>query len=230
MPSYHEWRTPQGDFWIPRDDDAILPILLAQQAVRFYGDSETGVHRGDIVLDCGAHIGVYVRTALNAGAALVVAIEPAPENLACLRRNFAEEVTSGRVIVVPKGVWDCEATLKLHLNRNSAGDSFVLRGAGDTGTIDAPLTTVDHLVSDLRLSRVDFIKMDIKGAEKQALAGAAGTLRRYRPRLAVAAEHEPGDAAAITAIVRKAHADYSARTRIAYFAGWRIQPEVLIIH
>jgi hypothetical protein len=44
-------------------------------------------------------------------------------------------------------------------------------------------------VSELRLPRVDFIKMDIEGAEQKALAGAAATLRAFRPRMALAAYH-----------------------------------------
>jgi hypothetical protein len=60
---------------------------------------------------CGAHIGVYIREALSLGAKLVVAVEPALENLECLRRNFATEIAAGRVIVYPKGVWDREEVL-----------------------------------------------------------------------------------------------------------------------
>ena len=49
-----------------------------------------------MVLDGGAHVGVYVREALDRGARLVVAIEPAPANVECLRRNFPEEIADGR--------------------------------------------------------------------------------------------------------------------------------------
>jgi hypothetical protein len=45
---------------------------------------------------------------------LVVAIEPSPANLECLRRNMSREIASGRVIVYPKGVWDREDVLALN--------------------------------------------------------------------------------------------------------------------
>ena len=56
----------------------VLAILLAQQDRDIYGDDRLGVRQGDIVFDCGAHMGVYTRKALSAGAKLVVAVEPTP--------------------------------------------------------------------------------------------------------------------------------------------------------
>jgi len=93
------------------------------------------VRSGDVVLDCGANVGVYTRDALDSGAKLVVAIEPAPENIECLRRNFAPEVAAGRVIVYPKGVWDKDDFLTLNVDpNNSAADSFLIQRKGRMGS------------------------------------------------------------------------------------------------
>ena len=87
-----------------------------------------GVRKGDIVLDCGANLGTFTRTALDRGAKTVVAIEPAPENLECIRRSFKDEIASGRVILYPKGVWDKDDVLTLHIHHdNSAADSFLIK-------------------------------------------------------------------------------------------------------
>src|ERR1035441_8116956 len=127
---YKLWSTPKGEFWVPDTSDQIIAILLAQQQRKIYGDAASGgVRAGDIVLDGGAHVGTYVRTALDAGAAKVIAIEPSPEALVCLRRNFARDIASGRVIVYPKGLWDEEKRLVFYANGNgAAGDSFVEHG------------------------------------------------------------------------------------------------------
>src|SRR5260370_38297253 len=107
-----------------------MVTLLAEEGHGIYGvPGERGGHPGDVVFDCGAHVGTYTREALKAGAKLVVAIEPAPDNLACLRRNPAEEVAPGQVIVVPKGGWDQSGQLTFHVDKaNSAGESFVVGG------------------------------------------------------------------------------------------------------
>jgi hypothetical protein len=68
--------------------------------------------------------------------------------------------------------------------------------------------TLDALVPNLKLSRVDFIKMDIEGAELKALQGARRVLMHYRPRLAISSYHQKGDPAAICSIVWRARADY----------------------
>lgn len=123
--------TPNGRYWIPTRSKYVLPFNLAEQARDIYGRDGHGVKSGEIVLDCGANVGVFTRHALRAGAAKVVAIEPAPENIECLRRNFSGEIAAGRVIVYPKGVWDKDDILELHIDpTNSAADSFVIDKQG----------------------------------------------------------------------------------------------------
>jgi hypothetical protein len=124
------WSAPSSEFWVPDTSDDIIEVLLAQQKPKIYGDAESGgVRAGDTVLNGGAHVGTYLRTALDAGTAKVIAIEPSPEALECLRRNFTREVASGRVIVYRKGIWDEEKRLVFYSN-GATGDSFVERGPG----------------------------------------------------------------------------------------------------
>jgi len=183
------WQTPYGPYWVVAGNFDTMAEVLGEQAIEIYGDAERGVRAGDIVLDGGAHFGAFTRTALNRGASLVVAIDIAPENIACLRRTFASEIAAGRVIVYEKGIWDSDDTLVLERKNHTWADRVIESGPGPT----VEVTTIDHIVSELALPRVDFIKLDIEGAERNALAGASGTLSRYRPRMAVAAYHQPDD-------------------------------------
>ena len=70
------------------------------------------------------------------------------------------------------------------------------------------VVTLDTLVANLKLSKVDFIKMDIEGSERKALAGSQQVLQKWKPRLAISSYHLKGDAAAITSLVWTARADY----------------------
>jgi len=206
----------------------MLPALLATAEQQPYQLGPCQVRPGDVVLDAGAHLGVFTRQALLAGAKLVVAIEPAPENLECLRRNFKAEIESGRVLVYAKGVWDREDVLPLSVQvGNSASDSLMVKHTGETRVVQVPLTTIDHLVEDLSLPRVDFIKMDIEGAELKALEGAQRTLARWRPRLSLAAYHAPDHPARIPALVRKALASYQMECGPCNLRRTRIRPEIL---
>src|ERR1700730_2803861 len=93
---YELWDTPKGRYWIPAGSRYVLPFNLAEQQRKIYGTGAYGPHAGDITLDCGANVGVTVHEELAAGAEKIVAIEPAPENLEALRRNYTSEIASGR--------------------------------------------------------------------------------------------------------------------------------------
>jgi FkbM family methyltransferase len=225
---YHLWETPAGRYWIPQGSDYTLPFNLAEQKRKIYGTGERAVRTRDVVLDCGANVGVFVREALAAGARQVVAIEPAPENIECLRRNFPAEIEAGRVIVYPKGVWDKDDVLAMNIDPgNSAADSFVMHPEHAHTGPQLLLTTIDKLVAELKLDRVDFIKMDIEGAERRALAGARETLARWHPRLALSAYHRPDDPEKIPAAVFAAWPGYRMECGPCADAVTFLRPDVL---
>ena len=220
--------TPMGRYWtVPHD--RFLKFTLGEEKMEIYGADEVAVKAGDVVLDCGANVGVFTRMALERGAGLVVSIEPAPKTVECLRRNFEKEIAAGRVIVVPKGVWSHSDVLELAQggDGNSTGDSFVL-GQNQANKVKVPLTTIDILAVELKLPRVDFVKMDIEGAEKEALRGAAETIRRYHPRMAIASEHLPDDVPAIPRTVSAIWSGYTVRPSSCKDAFLSIRPEVLL--
>ncbi|HTS28861.1 MAG TPA: FkbM family methyltransferase [Bryobacteraceae bacterium] len=221
--------TPMGRYWtVPHD--RFLKYTLGEEKLEIYDGDEVAVKSGDVVLDCGANVGVFTRTALNRGARLVVAIEPAPATVVCLRRNFEKEIADGRVMVVPKGVWDHTDVLDLAEagDGDTTGDSFVLGQDAKSHKVKVPLTTIDILAGELNLPRVDFIKMDIEGAEKQALRGGTETIRKFHPRMAIASEHLPDDVVAIPKVVNAISKDYTIRSSSCKDDFFQIKPEVLL--
>ena len=226
------WETPLGRFWVPAGSEQVLPVLVAQQQMDIYGQPGRGVRPGDAVLDCGAHVGVFTRKALDGGAKLVVAIEPAPVNVECLRRNFIQEISQGRVIVVPKGVWNEEAVLPLFENpANTAADSFAMRGTNHKLARQIPLTTIDKLAAALRLERVDLVKMDIKGAASKALLGAKGVLARCHPRLVISTEERDDDPSGLMETLRQSGLSYRASCGACSLnAKQQLDPDVMFFH
>ncbi len=207
--SFEHWNTPYGLYWIPVGSHYVLPFNLAEQEMQIYGTGEQTVKPGDVVLDGGANVGVFVRVALKAGAKTVVAIEPAPENLECLRRNFKQEIEEGKVIIYPKGVWDKDETLTLRVDpSNSAADSVVLKTEGQTKSVQVPLTTIDKMVAELKLPTVNYIKLDIEGAEPNALRGGTETIAKFHPRLSISSYHQPDHPVVIPQTVKAISANY----------------------
>jgi FkbM family methyltransferase len=71
----------------------------------------------------------------------------------------------------------------------------------------AAITTIDNFVETSALPRVDFIKMDIEGAESDALRGAAQTLKSMRPKLAICVYHRPDDIRVLSRLIFDAYGD-----------------------
>lgn len=227
---YELWKTPKGLFWIPqaRLGSYYLFQMLAEEERKVYGRSEYGVQPGDVVLDCGANVGAFTREALNLGAKLVVAIEPAPDNLTCLKRNFGDEIADGRVVLYGKGVWDEDAEMVLSANEwSSGGYSFTAPGPSGKNGLILPLTTIDKVVSELDLQRVDLIKMDVEGAERRALLGAKRTLATQKPRLAIAAEHSPDDTEIIPKLVHSLSQGYTTAFSSCVFLNGQVRREAI---
>jgi FkbM family methyltransferase len=228
------WQTPYGPVWTsPRDEDS------ARTAGEFYefstirwaridGWHDSPIHQGDVVFDAGAHVGESTWAALQLGARLVITVEPDPDNLAALHRNLAREIADGRVIVIDKGVYDREGTLTFVRGVSRAGEFEQEASTGEA----LPITTIDQLVHDLKLTKVDFIKMDIEGAEVPALHGARDTILRFRPRLAVGTYHRPDDLAGVEKVLIAYRSDYRVTPSrcLEGYLGGRLFPLLLYFH
>lgn len=91
--------------------------------------------------------------------------------------------------IVPKGLWSADTELEFNEVDNYGSSSFVIqKGNGKTQKI--PVTSIDQT---LKGGFASFIKLDIEGAELEALKGARDTIVKYHPTLAISAYHKPED-------------------------------------
>lgn len=218
--------TPIGSIWY-RVGSWTLPALVEENQSDEYRFRSL-IKPGDVVLDVGANVGTDTRTALASGAGQVIAIEPEPVSLECLRRNLAAEIRDNRVIIIPKGAWDREDTLTLHVDpADAGGSSFLWQKSGPS--IKVPLTTIDRIATELKLPKIDLIKMDIEGSEKNALLGAAGVIRRFHPKLAIALEHNTEDGQVLPAIARDLWPGYHLTLTPCTKTFDLIHPEVALL-
>jgi len=175
---------------------------------------------------------LFVGNRIAVSVLTVIAVEPSQENAECLRRNLAGALTDGRAQICQKGLWDEAGMLTLAIDpHNAGGNSFITKNKDSYDAYQVPVLTIDQLVKELKLERVDFVKMDIEAAEQKALLGARETLTRFRPRLAIAVEHTPdrlGNAKAVIEIVRGIRPDYRVSGGHCYVSENNvILPEIL---
>jgi FkbM family methyltransferase len=94
------------------------------------------------------------------------------------------------VDVIPKGLWNAETELKFFSDGGSGGSSFVL---GQT-SVSVPVTSLDAFFSGKPDGELPtFIKLDIEGAEREALLGSKTVIRKKHPKLAICVYHKPED-------------------------------------
>jgi FkbM family methyltransferase len=160
-----------------------------------------------VVLDIGAHVGFFVRSALAQGASKVIAVEPDPNSVECLRRNFPEELEAGQLVIVEAGAWSSRGEMTLSLGSDPGWNSMTESG-GSGREITVPVLPIDDIVAELGLSKVDFIKMDIEGAEKEALRGAVDVLKTHRPRVMIDTYQWAEDLEGLLGEVRRGGANY----------------------
>ena len=135
------------------------------------------------LLDCGAYDGDTIRAMRAAGVTLdrYIALEPDPDNHAKLVASLGDDPVG---TLVKAGAHVERGTLSF-----SAGEGGAAHvDAGGDVAID--VVRIDDLCADFAPT---LIKMDIEGTERDALAGAANTLVRDRPDLAISAYHRIDD-------------------------------------
>jgi FkbM family methyltransferase len=140
----------------------------------------------DVVVDVGAHIGRYALVAARK-ASLVVAVEPNPSNFSILQENVALNGFDN-VISLPFAVSDKKGRSGLFVSLD--GDTAIsslepkwserLNRTSGGKPLDVQCETLDRIVSDLNLTVIDWLKIDVEGHEVLVLKGAESALQITR--------------------------------------------------
>lgn len=158
--------------------------------------------QGDIVIDGGiGSLWPLTTFAAQVGVSgKCYGFEPNPEAFDDLRDELKNLPESSQISLIPLGLFSHKGTLTISLHGGASrlvGEEAAKAGMGATippsygksNEVPCRVTDLDSFVVEQNLSRVDVIKLDIEGAEAAALKGMEKTLRRFRPRLMIAAYH-----------------------------------------
>jgi FkbM family methyltransferase len=138
------------------------------------------IESSKVMLDIGSHVGYHsIAYAKMNPNVKVIAFEPQPEIYSLLTFNVKENGYEDRISTmnVCVGHKEIKTTLgelpKMHIENiyNMGG-----RGIGD-GETNTNMITIDSL----NLDRVDYMKIDVEGAEHLVIAGAEQTIRKFKP-------------------------------------------------
>ncbi|GHT41434.1 hypothetical protein AGMMS49965_11200 [Bacteroidia bacterium] len=190
------------------DKSVVLPLdkIMGEGPYGYVdGTFDVTVKKGDVVIDAGAWIGDFSAYAASKGA-IAYAFEPVEETYRwlCKTRDLN---TAGQIHPVKKGLGSSECEMDISIGYGSSNSSsVVLNIEGITEKI--AITTLDKFAEENKLTRVDFIKSDIEGAERDMLRGATKVLQKFAPKLAICTYHLPDDPEVLEKIILDANPKY----------------------
>ncbi len=180
--------------WAPEVLDG---IRRPEKAIYFEPDVMP-LHDQEVLIDGGAYDGDTARdfafkTQNCYGHIHAFELDPAVAAAFAAKTAHIDRVTLHSV-----GLWNGLATLRLQHRTDNGGR------ISDAGEANVDLVALD----DVDVGAPTVIKLDVEGAEVNALAGAAATVRRYKPKLAICAYHKHDDLVTLFQTVRDLRDDY----------------------
>lgn len=165
-------------------------------------------------VDAGAYNGDTARELALYAPSLreIVALEPDRRNFRKLAA-YAEAETRFTVSACNNAAWDKEETLIF----DASGNRNAGINASAKKTVEVTGITIDSVASD----HVDYIKYDVEGSERQALAGSIKTIKRDLPALLVSAYHRSADIFELPLLLHEIEPSYKLYLRrYAYVPAW----------
>ena len=168
---YMDWKSPQYEYF-----------------------DKVHIQPGDYVIDGGA---CYGNTALEFAYKAkengkVYSFEFLKENLDLCQKNFElNPELASRIEIIPHPLWS-NSSLELYVINNGPGTHVHSR---QPMRYDSKVTSksIDDLVSQGIIEKIDFLKLDIEGAELECLKGASEAIQHWKPQLAICVYHKDED-------------------------------------
>lgn len=188
-------------FLAQADDRVIVPRMILEGS---YEPEVTAfllreVRPDSFCIDVGANIGYHTCImAKLAPQGFVLAIEPDPDAFSILRENININWLEAVVRVEPVAAGSSEGEVSLYRTRQRSANTSIapldesatrVLGVVPDGSFQAPCRTVDQLAAPLGRN-VDFLKIDVEGAEEMVLSGARETVAA-NPSIRVLMEWSP---------------------------------------
>jgi FkbM family methyltransferase len=185
----------------------------------------------EVFVDCGAYDGDTVREVVHRSRehfGRIVALEPDPRNLKEIERYLATlpGAVRARIEAYPYAASSVRAKLRFSANHEMGS------AISNDGDIVVDAVPLDELLLD---SPPTFVKMDIEGAEADALEGARLIVSRHRPLLSICVYHRQSDLWRIPLLIQSMQSGYRYYLRTHETDGWQtvlyaVPPERLGSH
>ncbi|MFV8226678.1 FkbM family methyltransferase [Christiangramia aquimixticola] len=142
----------------------------------------------DNIIDAGAFDGILSLVyAEKAKHGRIFSFEPDQYNIEKINGNFKLNISVNNIQLRNKGLWSKTGKIKFFEDGSVASSSFYKAKNSIEKIIQ--VIALDDFVEENKIEKIDFIKMDVEGAELEILKGAKKMLSQLKPNLSIATYH-----------------------------------------
>lgn len=187
---------------------------LTEEAIYFDLDMLMPQKTKEVFVDAGCFDGLTTKQFFTwcKGEAYSYCFEPDSKNINLIKKNLHNR---NNYEIVPKALWSGNRTLVMEAKGN-----FATSVGEDTNNINLQMIEAVSLDDFLDGGEATFIKMDIEGAEVEALLGAKKTIAEQKPRLAISIYHKTDDIWRIPDTILRCCPDYRFYLRHYSFSDY----------
>ncbi|MFA7298217.1 MAG: FkbM family methyltransferase [Candidatus Absconditabacterales bacterium] len=223
FPGFRNNKAYQGGLVSMSYNDILLPHIVSKgkynskivKRLQYIGDGpymyqddtvDFMIKKGDVVIDAGAWIGCFSVVASSFGA-ISYAFEPAKETFEHLKETAQlNSSLPGKIIPINKGVGDKKEKIGFEDGLDGNGGNKINTKITDNMI---ELISIDEFVKENNIPKIDFIKSDIEGYERQLLEGAKDSIKKYSPKLSISTYHFSDDPEVLEKMILKINHKYN---------------------
>lgn len=193
-------------------ESCIIPFCFEEQDGQYF-DSLMEFHEDEVFVDVGSFDGVTSKlfTEKCKGFKKIHVFEPDKEKMRTVKKKLSF-LHEHQVTFYEVGAWSKKETLRFSNDLGIDGMSSTIK---EDGNIEIHCDKLDDVLKD---ELVTFIKMDIEGAELEALKGAEHLIRTHKPKLAISIYHKPEDILSIPLYLKSLVPEYKFYLR--HYSNW----------
>jgi len=175
------------------------------------------IKNDSVIIDAGANIGVFSLFVNSLFPnSKIYSFEPNSRIFNMLQKNIFENNLTQNVCIYQKALGDMEGKSELLRSKNVLETSSSVVNSGFTkgramlfsGVDKIEMITIDSFIKENNIQKVDFIKIDTEGYEKQIIKGAKNTIQHFLPIISCSAYHLENDKTKIPELVKSINPNY----------------------
>jgi FkbM family methyltransferase len=194
-----------------RNMPVLAEILSCLPSEGPYQWKNVRLNEGDVVIDAGSNVGLFSLFAAKYFHSKCYAFEPFKTILPILDENVKMNALENLISICPYGLSNTNSTATFSIAQNNIGASSIVMKCDNNftdNTDEIQCVSLDSWVKDNNITKIDFIKADIEGAERLLLQGATHVLQTFQPKISICTYHLPDDKRVLENIIKKTNPNY----------------------